>query len=53
MVKNTHLLLILPRNYQVSKGVVHELEFGDIAVMQILTICNRVLSYFFDPEVQR
>ena len=24
-----------PRNYQVSKEVVHELEFGDIAVIQI------------------
>ena len=27
--------LLQPRNYQVSKEVVHELEFGDIAVMQI------------------
>ena len=26
---------IQPGNYQVSKEVVHELEFGDIAVMQI------------------
>ena len=26
---------ILPSNYQISKEVVHELEFGDIAVMQI------------------
>ena len=25
-----------------SKEVVHELEFGNIAVMQILTICSRV-----------
>ena len=28
-------ILIQPGNYQVSKEVVHELEFGDIAVMQI------------------
>ena len=27
--------LLQPRNYQVSKEVVHELEFGDIADMQI------------------
>ena len=27
--------LLLPRNNQVSKDVVYELEFGDIAVMQI------------------
>ena len=26
---------IQPRNYQVSNEVVHELEFGDIAVKQI------------------
>ena len=29
------------RIYQVSKEVVHELEFGDIAVVQISTICSR------------
>ena len=34
--------LLQPHNYQVSKEVVHGLEFGDIAVMQILTICSRV-----------
>ena len=27
--------VLQPRNYQVRKEVVHELEFGDIAVMQI------------------
>ena len=35
-------MTLLPRSYQVSKEVVHELKFGDIAVMQILTICSRV-----------
>ena len=35
-------LYIQPRSYQVSKEVVHELKFGDIAVIQILTICSRV-----------
>ena len=28
-------MLLLPPNYQVSKEVVNELEFGDVAVMQI------------------
>ena len=27
--------VILPCNYQLSKSIVHELEFGDIAVIQI------------------
>ena len=31
-----------PRNYQVSKEAVHELEFPDIAVMQVKTICHIV-----------
>ena len=29
------LLHLQPRNYQVSKNVVHEVKFGDIAVMQM------------------
>ena len=33
--------LLQPRNYQVSKEVVHELTFGDISVMQIETISSR------------
>ena len=28
-------LVLQPRNYQISKEAVHELEFGDLAVMQI------------------
>ena len=28
-------IVIQRRNYQVSKEIVHELKFGDIAVMQI------------------
>ena len=28
-------ICLQPRNYQVSKELVHELKFGDIAVMQI------------------
>ena len=34
--------VIQPRNYQVSKKVVHEIKFGDIAVIQIQTICGIV-----------
>ena len=37
-----HTLHIQPRNYQVSKEVVNKLKFGDVAVMQILTICSTV-----------
>ena len=28
-------ITLQPRNYQVSKEVVHKLKFGDIGVMQI------------------
>ena len=31
-----------PSNWQVSKEEDYKLEFGDIAVMQILTICSEV-----------
>ena len=34
------------RNYQISKEIVHELKFGDIAVMQIQTICNIATGFF-------
>ena len=27
-------MVLQPRNYQVSKKVVHEIKFGDIAVMK-------------------
>ena len=30
---------VQPPNYQVNKKVVHEIEFGDIIVMQLKTIC--------------
>ena len=40
LVLTYELIHLKPRNYQVSKEVVHELEFGD--VMQIYTICRRV-----------
>ena len=33
-----------PCNNQVSKGVFHELKFGDVAVMQIQTICSLVTN---------
>ena len=41
-VKHPNLISLLPRNYQVIIGVVHELKIGDIAFMQIQTICNKV-----------
>ena len=31
-----------PCNYQVSKNIVNEIKFGDIAVLKIQTICSRV-----------
>ena len=46
----THLHFTIPNiqpcNYQVSKEVIHELEFGDIAVMIIYIICSRVTGIF-------
>ena len=35
-------LILQPCNYQLSKSIVHEIKFGDIAVMQIYRICSRV-----------
>ena len=29
------IVLLQPRTYQVSKEVVHDLDFGDVAIMQI------------------
>ena len=40
------------RNYQISKEIVHELKFGDIAVMQIQTICNIATVFFFNSDWQ-
>ena len=34
--------ILQTRNYQVSKKVVYEIKFGDIAVMKILLICGVV-----------
>ena len=34
--------IIQPCNYQLSKSIVQEIKFGDIAVIQILTICHIV-----------
>ena len=31
-----------PRNYQIRKQVVHEIEYGDVAVMHIYTLCGIV-----------
>ena len=36
------VLVLLPCNYHFTRSIVHEIKFGDIAVMQILTICSRV-----------
>ena len=41
--KSTHPYeSLLPCYYQLSKSIVHEIKFGDIAVMYISTICHIV-----------
>ena len=45
---------VLPRNYQLSKSIVHEIKFGDIAVIYILKdFKNATLTslYFFQNTV--
>ena len=37
-----YINLLQQRNYQISKKVVHEIKFGDIAVMKIKTMCGVV-----------
>ena len=36
------LIYLQTRNFQVSKEVVHNPEFGAVAVMQVYTICSQV-----------